>query len=70
MVVGNEPFAKLAVRAANGKVFLVDCSEEIGRTLLSHQGQFADLYYDQIEKKNSVEEIKVVKAVIRSKQVK
>ncbi len=67
MVVGNEPFTKLAVRAEGGEMYLINCSEEIGKSLLAHQGKMANLFYDEIQKKSSGKEIKVLKVNFLSK---
>ncbi len=67
MVVGNEPFTSLAVRTANGEVYLVKCDKDVTQSLLSNQGKIADLFYNEIQKKNSSKEIKVIKVNFRSK---
>ena len=67
VVIGNEPFTKLAVRVQDGKTYLINCSEGIRKSLLSHQGKIAEVFYDEIEKKNSVDEIKVTKINFLSK---
>ncbi len=66
-VIGNEPFTKLAVRVENGKTFLINGSEEIRKLLLSHQGNIAEIFYTEIENKDSVDEIEVTKIEFLSK---
>jgi len=61
MVVGNEPFTKLAVRTKTGDVYLIKSSSQIRESLWSHQGRIAELFYDEIQKENSGKEINVVK---------
>jgi hypothetical protein len=68
MVVGNEPFTRIAARTTNGDVYLINCNNEIRQSLLSHQGKIAELFYNEIQKKkNSVTEINVVKVNYLSK---
>ena len=67
MVVGNEPFTKLAARTTNGAVYIIGCDEEIRGLLLSHQGKIADLFYNAIQKNNSGDEINVIKVIFYSK---
>jgi len=67
MVVGNEPFTRLAVRTEGGDVFLIGCNDEIKRTLLSNQGKRAELCYDEIEKKTYNKEIHVISFKVNSK---
>jgi len=67
MVVGNEPFTKLAVRTDSGEIYLISCNQEVRQTLLSHQGKIAELSYDEIDKENSSEQIRVVKVNFNSK---
>ena len=66
-VIGNEPFAKLAVRRDDGRLFLIGGSEEIKRRLLSNQGKIAELFYTEIRKVDSADEIDVTKVNILSK---
>lgn len=67
MVVGNEPFTRLAVRINDDKVYLVRCDDEIRKNLLSNQGKVVDLFYDEIDSNNSGVELRVVKVKIDSK---
>ena len=67
MVVGNEPFTRLAVRVEGGEIYLIKSDDEIRQSLLSHQGKIAELFYDEIQKNNSGREIKVVKLNYLSK---
>jgi hypothetical protein len=67
MVVGNEPFTKLAVRAEDGKMDLISCNEEIRQLLLSHQGKITELFYDEIRRERSGDVINVIKVNFLSK---
>jgi hypothetical protein len=68
MVVGNEPFTRLAVRAETGELYLINCNEEIRQSLLSHQGKLAELFYNELQKKSSGNELKIIKVNILSRQ--
>ncbi len=67
MVVGNEPFTRLAVRAETGELYLISCNEEIRQLLLLHQGKIAELFYNELQNKRSGDEMKVIKANILSR---
>lgn len=67
MVVGNEPFTKLAVRTASDKVYIIRCDRENRQILLSHQGKIAELAYNEIQKTRGGEEISVIGVKILSK---
>ncbi len=60
MVVGNEPFARLAVRVSRDRLYLVSCSGEVERLLLSHQGKIAELAYNRVRETRFGKEIYVV----------
>lgn len=60
MVVGNEPFARLAVRVTKDRVYLINCKKEIEQILLSHQGKIAVLTYNRIRETRFGIEIYVV----------
>ncbi len=60
MVVGNEPFTRLAVRTRAGEVYLISCDDKMEQTLLSHQGKIAEVAYNEIDEKRSGKEIKVI----------
>lgn len=38
-VIGNEPFTQLALKLADGRTYVLDCSTEIETSLLQLQGQ-------------------------------
>ncbi|MCL5033582.1 MAG: hypothetical protein M1395_00585 [Bacteroidetes bacterium] len=60
MIVGNEPFARLAVRVSKDQLYLVSCDGEVERLLLSHQGKIAELAYDRVRETRFGKEIYVV----------
>jgi hypothetical protein len=59
-MVNNEPFAVLAV-INDTSVYLIDCNDEIHKTLYSNQGKSAKIYYSSMYKNN--EGLKVLNAV-------
>ena len=67
MVVGNEPFTRLAVRTAASEEYLISCDDKMEQTLLSHQGKIAELAYNEIDEKRSAKEIKIIGVKFYSK---
>lgn len=46
-VVGNEPFAKLAIRLDNDDAFVLQCTKELEKELMGKQGShYSILYYE------------------------
>ena len=66
MVVGNEPFTRLAVHVENEKVYLLSCDKNTERLLLSNQGRIAKLVYSEIRETNRGEELEVLSASLNS----
>jgi hypothetical protein len=66
MVVGNEPFARLAVQVGHEKVYLITCDETMSKFLLSNQGRIAKLVYSEIRETNRGDEVRVVQGLIIS----
>lgn len=64
MVVGNEPFAKLAVAVNQEKTYLIHCSDADEQLLLANQGRIATLVYDKIRKTGSGEVLEVLSVAI------
>ena len=64
MIVGNEPFTRLALRTEQGKVYLMKCGGDVKQLLLSSQGRKVEVFYVGVEKGKPVDEIEVVNAVI------
>jgi len=61
-VIGNEPFAKLALKLADGQTYVLDCSREIELTLLQLQGQTVRLIASAGAKKPEGQSLRVVQA--------
>ena len=64
MIVGNEPFTRLALRTEEGTVYLMKCGGDVKQLLLSSQGRKVEVFYVGVEKGKPVDEIEVVNAVI------
>ncbi len=47
VVVGNEPFTKLAIKLDNGKNYLLDCSEELKKELWKQQGNYYTVQFSK-----------------------
>jgi len=61
-VIGNAPFAKLAIENEEGQIFVLDCTKEMETTLLQHQGQFVKIQADSAKKTLEGTIVKVVHA--------
>jgi len=46
MVVGNEPFTKLAVFDSSNNCYLLECGEEMKNELWKKQGAFLRIFFD------------------------
>lgn len=66
MVVGNEPFTRLAIAADHEKSYLIHCNDSTKQLLLSNQGRIAVLVYNEIRKTNQGEELEVLSATFNS----
>jgi hypothetical protein len=66
MVVGNEPFTRLAVQVEHEKVYLIHCNDSTKQLLLSHQGRIAQLVYNEIRETNRGKELEVLSATFNS----
>jgi hypothetical protein len=66
MVVGNEPFTRLAVQVEHEKVYLIHCNDSTKKLLMSHQGRIAQLVYSEIRETNRGEELEVLSATFDS----
>jgi len=60
MVVGNEPFTRIAVLVSSDKSYLITCDDNTKQLLLRNQGKNAKLVYDEIRKTNRGEELRVL----------
>jgi hypothetical protein len=61
-VIGNEPFAKLALKLADGQTYVLDCTKEIESTLRQLQGQTVRLIAKTGAKKPEGQSLQVVQA--------
>jgi len=61
-VIGNEPFAKLALKLADGQTYILDCNKQIETTLLQLQGQTVRLIASAGAKKPEGQSLQVVQA--------
>ncbi len=59
-VIGNEPFAKLAVKTAEGKFFVLDCPKEVEEKLYKKQGVKFILEYDDAYEKVGEKYLKII----------
>ena len=66
MVVGNEPFTRLAVHLGNEKVYLISCDKNTEHLLLNNQGRIAKLVYSEIRETNRGDELEVLSASFNS----
>jgi len=62
-VVGNEPFTKLAIRADDNKIYVLQVSKELQDELLKKQGNHYYIKYGEIREEQG-ETILVVEEVI------
>lgn len=67
-MTGNEPFTRISLVVDTNTVYLLEGKEEVLKMLKSHQGEYADISFNQI---NDVPEggkaLVIVDAVIKSK---
>ena len=49
IIIGNEPFTKLAIIDKNQRVYQLNCEKKIKKILLDKQGEFVKLFYDKKE---------------------
>ena len=64
MVVGNEPFTRLAVQVEHTKVYLIACNNNTKEFLLGNQGRIVELIYNEIRETQQGEELNVLSASI------
>jgi hypothetical protein len=63
-VVGNEPFTRLALQAADGKTYILECSKELRGLLLQHQGYQTTVEYDSVRQSFEGTTLHVIQAKI------
>ncbi len=61
-VIGNEPFAHLAVEAEKGETYVLQCDSLTMHRLVAGQGQLARIHFTSIENVPEGKAIKVVEA--------
>ena len=66
LVVGNEPFTRLALVVSADKSYLIACDDSTRQFLLSSQGKIAELVYSEIRKTVGGDEIEVLSAALKS----
>ena len=54
VVIGNEPFARVALSVEENKVYALECSEEMQKELLKNQGLFYAVKYIEIKTVNEL----------------
>ena len=47
--IGNDPFSKLGLQSADGKMYLLKCSKKLEMELYSKQGKMFKVYYESSE---------------------
>ncbi len=62
-VVGNEPFTKLAIQSDDNKTYILQCSDELHKELMQHQGSRYYIQYGDSRKEGD-RTILVVEKVI------
>jgi len=61
-VVGNSPFTHMALQTDSTTVYLLDCSAEIQKQLMEHQGNIAEVSYNGTVQTQDGEALKVIGA--------
>ena len=67
MVVGNEPFTRLALLVSPEKSYLIQCDGVTKKLLMSNQGQIVELVYNKVLETDRGEELNVLSATVKSK---
>lgn len=62
-VVGNEPFAKLAIKTDDDKVYILNCDKELEKELYKQQGNYYSVSYKESKIEMEVPVITVEKAI-------
>ncbi|MEJ5351021.1 MAG: hypothetical protein WHS65_05455 [Melioribacteraceae bacterium] len=69
-VVGNEPFAKLALKTDEDKIYILKCSKELEEELYKQQGNYYTVEFDESRIEMDVPVINVIKAIPLEKENK
>lgn len=62
-VVGNDPFARLAVKLDNNKAYLLECSEKLKKELWNQQGNSYAIHFSESRMENGIPVLVVDKAI-------
>lgn len=63
-VVGNEPFARIALIVYPHKVYLINGPQEIKQKLIDHQGMYFNIKYSEIRDSANVHVINAYEAAL------
>lgn len=67
-VVGNSPFTHLALQVDSVTTYLLNCNEEIRKSLSEYQGNFAEITYRDTEETPDGKALKVISATLLPKK--
>lgn len=62
VVVGNEPFARVAITTSNDRTYVLECSKELQSELLQKQGSFFAVRFSSSKIENEIPIIVVEEA--------
>lgn len=63
IVVGNEPFAKLAIKTDEDKIFILECNDELEKELLKQQGNYYSIKFGERKIEMDIPVLKVISAI-------
>lgn len=67
-MTGNEPFAKLTLIADQNTTYFLEGKDELIKMLTSHQGEYADLTYNNIKDVPNGKALEIVEAQLKNAQ--
>lgn len=70
VIVGNEPFTKLALRMDNDKIVILDCPADLKKELWKAQGSYYSVLYSDVKVDEGTAVLKVEKAISINKDSK
>ena len=62
-VIGNEPFARLAIRVENNKAYLLECEKELQDKLINRQGNYYAIQFSGSKVENGIPVLIVEEAI-------
>lgn len=62
-VIGNEPFAKLAVKVDDSKAYVLECDKELETELMKNQGYEYSIQFSKSRVENGIPVLVVEKAI-------